>query len=254
MAKRLRLFDKQGNPVVFDIGAASVTIDAEGKSLDVKLSELVAAIAGAVKSVTFNGSTPAIDANGNVNLGKQMNPDWNESNPNWPSFIANKPTVPSRNSQLLNDSGYITEDDLPEGVECDTQMSSTSVKPVQNKVIKAYVDNLIAGLIDGAPAALDTLKELATALGNNSDAIATIVNTLSSKANASEVVKSISVNGQNPQTPTEGNVNIQVQAGAQGPRGETGNVNISDAGELVTILVNDLTTGGAGNILSAEMG
>jgi len=38
---------------------------------------------------------------------------------------------------------------------------------------------------------------------------------------------------------------------AQGPQG---NCNITDASQLVTILVNDLTTGGAGNILSAEMG
>lgn len=37
-------------------------------------------------------------------------------------------------------------------------------------------------------------------------------------------------------------------------QGSAGNVNITDASQLVTILVNDLTTGGAGNILSAEMG
>lgn len=121
------------------------------------------------------------------------------------------------------------------GVDPDDEMSSTSVKPVQNKVIKAYVDSLIAGLIDGAPAALDTLKELATALGNNSDAIATIINTLSSKANASEVysksqtynksevdaavadagkVKSVSINNGTPQQPdAQGNVNLTFSGG-----------------------------------------
>lgn len=118
--------------------------------------------------------------------------------------------VPTKTSQLQNDSGFITSDQVPSG-ETDPAMSSTSERPVQNKVIKAYVDSLIQGLIDGAPAALDTLKKLATALGNNSDAYATLINLISSKANASEVytksqveamvadagnVKSVTINGQ----------------------------------------------------------
>jgi len=70
----------------------------------------------------------------------------------------------------------------------------------------------------------------------------------------SNPVQSISVNGGAAQTPQNGNVNIQVQAGAQGPKGDTGSCEITDAGDIVTIIVNDLTTGGAGNILSAEMG
>lgn len=206
--KRLKIKDKQGNVVDFDISSASVTIDAEGKSLDVKLSELVAAIASAVKSVTFNGQTKPIDINGNVDIGQQMNPNWNESNPNYPSFIENKPdvvndlqleqstkvlkktrngvvqevlTVPSRTSQLQNDSGYITADQVPSGVQVDEQMSSTSTQPVQNKVIKAYVDNLIQGLIDGAPEELNTLKELSVALGNNADFVSVVMQQISAK-------------------------------------------------------------------------
>lgn len=47
--------------------------------------------------------------------------------------------------------------------------------------------------------------------------------------------------------------NIQV-VGAQGQKGDTGNVVFEDLEDLVALLVNDLTTGGAGNFLSAEMG
>ena len=314
--KRLKIKDKQGNVVDFDISSASVTIDAEGKSLDVKLSELVAAIASAVKSVTFNGQVKNIDANGNVNIGQQMNSNWSESNPNYPSFIQNKPTIPSRTSQLQNDSGYITEDDLPESVECDTQMSSTSTKPVQNKVIKAYVDNLINGLLDGAPAALDTLKELSAALGNNADFAATITQQLSTLQPRLKAGTGISINSSNEisvetgavaagedkpvsggdvktaldlkqdllqfdKAPTANSNNVVKSGGiytalqnilanitigqnghwyigqtdtnvtAQGP---TGNVSISDAEDILIYIINDLTTGGGNNILSAEQG
>lgn len=121
---------------------------------------------------------------------------------------------------------------------------------------------------------------------------------MNSKANSTEVIKSISVNGTAQQKDANGNVNVVVPTvtlddaptagsnngvksggvktaldnllanlhivngewyigntatgvSAQGP---AGNVNITDASQLVAILVNDLTTGGAGNILSAEMG
>ena len=68
-------------------------------------------------------------------------------------------------------------------------------------------------------------------------------------------VKSVTING-SKKLPNEqtGDVDIGTVVGTQGPKGDTGNVNITDADELVAILVNDLTTGGAGNILSAEMG
>ena len=46
-----------------------------------------------------------------------------------------------------------------------------------------------------------------------------------------------------------GNITIQ------GEKGDTGNCTITgDGGNIVTLIVNDLTTGGAGNILSAEQG
>lgn len=218
----------------------------------------------------------------------------------------------------------------------DDEMSSSSEKPVQNKVIKAYVDNLINGLINGAPAALDTLKELADALGNNDDAIAALTTAIASKisgikANGASTTLPVDENGivtlppagstispadTAPQmdgntalvgssdkyaredhvhphdsskqdvltfddAPTAGHTtqvmssdkiktaldnlltnlrivnnewyigNTATGVSAQGP---AGNVNITDASDLVAILVNDLTTGGAGNILSAEMG
>ena len=273
--KRLKIKDKQGNVVDYDISAASVTIDVEGKSLEVKLSELVDAISRSVKSVTFNGNSPTMDSNGNVNLGQQMQGDWTEANINWPSYIKNKPSF-SRVATTGSYNDLTDKPTIPEGVATDSQMSDSSDAPVKNRVIKAYVDNLISGLINGAPQALDTLKELSAALGNDANFAATITNQLANKANSADVytksqtyskgevdakvadagkVKSVTING-TKKTPNEttGDVDLGTIVGQQGPKGDTGNVEITDAGDLVTILVNDLTTGGAGNILSAEMG
>jgi len=246
--KRFKIKDKQGNPVDYDISAASITIDVEGKSLDVKLSELVDAIARSVKSVTFNGNSPTMDSNGNVNLGQQVQPDWKEGNINWPSYIKNKPSF-SRVATTGSYNDLTDKPTIPEGVATDSQMSDSSDAPVKNRVIKAYVDNLISGLVNGAPQALDTLNELSAALGNDANFAATITQQLANKANSSDVYTK-------SQTYSKSEVDAAVASaqGTQGPKGDTGNVEITDAGDLVTILVNDLTTGGAGNILSAEMG
>lgn len=176
--KRLKIRDRQGNVVDYDIAAASVTIDVEGKSLEVKLTEIAAAILEQVKRVVYNGNT-YIAEGGIVNLGNQMQPDWNESSTTYPAYIRNKPNF----ARVATSGSYNDLSDKPQSVdvECDEQMSSTSEKPVQNKVIKAYVDNLVNGLINNAPAALDTLNELAAALGNDSNFAATVTNTLASK-------------------------------------------------------------------------
>lgn len=47
---------------------------------------------------------------------------------------------------------------------------------------KTYVDDAIAGVIDAAPAALDTLNELAAALGDDANYASTVTTALSAKA------------------------------------------------------------------------
>lgn len=51
-----------------------------------------------------------------IEAGAQVNvkPDWT-ADAGTPSEILNKPTIPSKTSDLTNDSGYITADDVPEG-------------------------------------------------------------------------------------------------------------------------------------------
>lgn len=56
-----------------------------------------------------------------IAAGAQVNvkPDWNASTGN-AAEILNKPTIPSKTSDLQNDSGFITSSDIPEGAAAST--------------------------------------------------------------------------------------------------------------------------------------
>jgi hypothetical protein len=58
---------------------------------------------------------------------------------------------------------------------------------VYARYTKSEVDQLIQQLINGAPGALDTLNELAAALGNDSNFATTLTNLLAQKANSNNV-------------------------------------------------------------------
>lgn len=51
--------------------------------------------------------------------------------------------------------------------------------------VVGYVDEKVAALVDGAPETLDTLKELADALGNDKNAVTTLTTAIGKKADAS---------------------------------------------------------------------
>ena len=72
--------------------------------------------------------------------------------------LTGTPTIPTNNSQLTNGAAYVTQ---------------------------AAVDSAITALIDGAPGALDTLNELAAALGDDAAFESTITNALATKLNLS---------------------------------------------------------------------
>ena len=56
-----------------------------------------------------------------IQAGAQVNvkPDWNAATGN-AAEILNKPTIPSKTSELQNDSGFITSSDIPEGAAAST--------------------------------------------------------------------------------------------------------------------------------------
>lgn len=71
-----------------------------------------------------------------IAAGAQVNvkPDWNASAGN-AAEILNKPTIPSKTSDLTNDSGFITEDQVPEGAVASAttpKMDGTAAIGVEN--------------------------------------------------------------------------------------------------------------------------
>lgn len=79
------------------------------------------------------------------------------------------PTIPTNISTFFNDSGYITTANL------------------SGYATQAYVQNQIKSLIDEAPDALNTLREIATELQSQDSVITAIETTIGTKANANDV-------------------------------------------------------------------
>lgn len=65
--------------------------------------------------------------------------------------------------------------------------SSSDITDIGDYATKQYVDNSISGLVDNAPAALDTLKELSTALNDDANFASTVTTALAAKANSADL-------------------------------------------------------------------
>lgn len=113
--------------------------------------------------------------------------------------------VPTKTSELENDSGYAT---LASPIFTGTPKAPTPTENDNSTRIAttAYVKTLISNLINGAPETLDTLKEIADALGENDDAVQALNAAIANKANKSEIptvnngTLTIQKNGTNVQT------------------------------------------------------
>src|SRR5690606_3729 len=71
--------------------------------------------------------------------------------------------------------------------------------------VDGQISGAIADLLNGAPGALDTLSELAAALGNDEDFATTVTNALAQKADASTVTTALAA--LSPLVTTAANVN-----------------------------------------------
>lgn len=89
----------------------------------------------------------------------------------------------------LNDidhSQFVTADDLADFEPVDPS-SIVNPEDLEGYATEEYVDRAISNVINSAPTALDTLNELATALGNDANFATTITNALANKANISDI-------------------------------------------------------------------
>ena len=110
------------------------------------------------------------------------------------NHLFNKPTIPTNNNQLTNGAGYITgytvtssdvtahEGDITitESQISDLGTYLTS-SDLSSYATTSYVDTEVAGLVDSAPGTLDTLNELAAALGDDANFSTTVTNSIATK-------------------------------------------------------------------------
>lgn len=66
-------------------------------------------------------------------------------------------------------------------VDEDNMSSNSATKVPTQQSVKAYVDAEVAGVVDSAPATLDTLNELAAALGDDANFSTTVTNSIGTK-------------------------------------------------------------------------
>jgi hypothetical protein len=114
--------------------------------------------------------------------------------------LTGKPTIPTNNNELTNGAGYLTS-------YTETDPIWTSEKA--NYALKTYVDTSISNLVASAPATLNTLNELALALGSDANFATTV---------------STSIGNRVPYTGATGNVNLgnnSLSLGTAGTAGST---------------------------------
>lgn len=70
-------------------------------------------------------------------------------------------------------------------IDEDAMTSNSATKLPTQQSVKAYVDTKVSALVDSAPGTLDTLNELAAALGDDANFSTTVTNSIATKANSS---------------------------------------------------------------------
>jgi len=128
------------------------------------------------------------------------------------------PTIPTNVSSFNNDSGYLTSvswDDvsskptipvIPTNISSFTNDEGYLVSSDLNGyATENYVNTAVSGLVNSAPAALDTLNELATALGNDANFATTVSTQIGTKVSvdSANYIKGASVSN-NTLTLTKG--------------------------------------------------
>ena len=143
-------------------------------------------VAGATGRITYNATTKIIGFN---EVGLATTTYVNNSINN---LINGAPVVLDTLNELAaaigNNANFITDVVLKAGGTM-TGPLTLSDAPTSNlhAATKQYVDTQIATLVDTAPATLNTLNELAIALGNDSNFATTITAELANKVNTSEL-------------------------------------------------------------------
>ena len=208
--------DSDNTPVTISLLNNSTSGLAEGTNLyyttaradsDAKNSISVTDIGGD-GSITYNSTTGVISYTGpsasevraHFSAGGDLT--YNSSTG---QFSINVETVYSK-ANFDSDLGEANSGQLPEGsnlyftdaradaritnviLDEDNMASNSATKIPSQQSVKAYVDAEVAGIVDTAPAALNTLNELAAALGDDANFSTTVTNSIGTKLTSAQTI------------------------------------------------------------------
>ena len=142
-------------------------VNSHGETFTVQISE-----SNSISRFTRNIKSLFIENASVGQIAKIKTVDDNGAPTSWESA-----NLPTKTSQLTNDSGYLTEHqsladyakktEIPTVPTTDSELSATSTNPVQNKIIKAELDKKLESIpVDGTTIKLNDQGQLTLALSN----------------------------------------------------------------------------------------
>ena len=107
------------------------------------------------------------------------------------------PTVPTNVGAFTNDAGYLTsytetDPTVPSHVK---SITTGDISNWNAKATTGYVDTKVAGIVDTAPEALNTLNELAAALGDDPNFATTVMTEIGKKVDKTTTVNGHALSG-----------------------------------------------------------
>lgn len=102
--------------------------------------------------------------------------DWNQTDPSKADYIKNKPTLGA-----ISTKDTIEKTDLSSDVQTTLDKAESAIQSIDGLATETYVDDKVASLVNSAPETLDTINELATALGNDPNFATTVAAQIGNK-------------------------------------------------------------------------
>jgi hypothetical protein len=134
------------------------------------------------------------------------------------------------------------------------QLGANADIPAVNLYAQSYADQAITNLVNGAPAALDTLYEIANSLGNNSSLSTTVINTIANvQANVTAANARITTLDANLGTATTNITTLFSNAATQSGLIDTINANVAAANVIISSIGSGTIDGINANVTAANV-
>lgn len=158
----------------------NVTGNLTGNSAGTHTGAVIGDVTGNITAASGTSSVNNLTVNGtlNMNAGTSATIE-NLSAPSNANDAARKADVDAVNAAKLNLSGGTMSGDIAMGSNTVSGLGAPSAST--DAATKGYVDTSVSNLVDSAPGTLDTLNELAAALGDDPNFSTTLTNSIATK-------------------------------------------------------------------------